>query len=173
VPPVTNAVPRDTAPRGDVRPPDVTADEKTTLLVFLNYLRDAVAAKLAGLSEEDARRRLVPSETSLLWLAKHLTAVERGWFLYAYAGRRIARPDQHVNEADTVGSVLAAYRAAVEESDEVVAECPDLEQPGVRSLRETAPPTMRWVLLHMIEETARHAGHADILREQIDGAVGR
>ena len=72
--------------RGDLRPPEVTADEKATLLVFLDYLRNAVAAKLAGVSEEDARRCLVPSGTSLLWLVKHLTAVEWAWFLYSFAG---------------------------------------------------------------------------------------
>ena len=72
--------------RGDLRPPEVTADEKATLLVFLDYLRNAVAAKLAGVSQEDARRCLVPSGTSLLWLVKHLTAVEWAWFLYSFAG---------------------------------------------------------------------------------------
>jgi hypothetical protein len=99
--------------RGDVRPPEVTADEKATLLVFLDYLRDAVAAKLAGVSEQDARRRLVPSGTSLLWLVKHLTAVECAWFLYAFAGEPAAPLDESVSEADTIDGVLTGYRSMV------------------------------------------------------------
>jgi len=85
-------------------------DEKATLLVFLDYLRDAVAAKLAGVSEEDARRCLVPSGTSLLWLVKHLTAVEWAWFLYSFAGETASRPGEAVSGADTIDGVLTAYR---------------------------------------------------------------
>jgi hypothetical protein len=65
------------------------------------------------------------------------------------------------------------YRDAVERCSEVVAACEDLDRTARRSVRETPPPSMRWILLHMIEETARHAGHADIIREQLDGSVGR
>ena len=74
---------------------------------------------------------------------------------------------------DTVADAAAAYREAVRRADAVVRGCDDLARAGARSLRETAPPSMRWVLVHMIEETGRHAGHADILRELYDGSVGR
>jgi hypothetical protein len=69
--------------------------------------------------------------------------------------------------------VLAAYRAAVAEANTVIEACDDLTQPAPRPARPGSAPSMRWLLAHMIEETARHAGHADILREQIDGATGR
>jgi hypothetical protein len=159
--------------RGDLRPPEVMADEKATLLVFLDYLRDAVAAKPAGVSEEDARRCLVPSGTSLLWLVKHLTAVEWAWFLYSFAGESAARPDEPVCGADTIDGVLTAYRSMIRRCNGAIAAVTDLSRPGVRSSRQTAPPSLRWILTHMIEETARHAGHADIIREQIDGSAGR
>lgn len=159
--------------RGDLRPPEVVADEKTTLLTFLDYLRDSLVAKLVGVTEHDARRALVPSGTSLLWLAKHLTAVESAWFLYSYAGETVSPPDESISGTDTIDTVVAAYRSMVKRCNEVIAAASDLDRPGVRSVRETAPPNLRWVLAHMVEETARHAGHADIIREQIDGSVGR
>lgn len=165
----------ETQPRGDLRPPGIDADEATTLLTFLDYLRNAVAAKTADLAEQEARRPGVPSGTSLLGLVKHLAAVEHNWFVWAYTGAGEAPLDDEapVSEGESVHDVLVAYRDAVARSNAVVASCPDLIRPGARSLRETPPPSMRWILVHMIEETARHAGHADILREQIDGSTGR
>lgn len=157
-------------------PPKTDADEKTTLLTFLDYLRESVAAKLSGLTDEQARTPGVPSGTSLLWLVKHLAAVEYDWFVWAYAGDPGPFRDYRLGpaEEDTVESVLAAYREAAQRSNEIALACDDLDRPGVRLLREHEPaPSLRWVLVHMVEETARHAGHADILREQIDGAVGR
>ncbi|WP_043263001.1 DinB family protein [Streptomyces sp. CT34] len=161
--------------RGDLRPPGLNADEKTTLPAFLDYLRDAVAAKTVGVTEEQARKPGVDSGTSLLGLVKHLTSVELNWFEWAYAGKRTDRWDDAAPIADgeTVDEVVDGYRAAVVRSNEIAAACEDLNRPGARSLRETPPPSMRWVLVHMIEETARHAGHADILREQLDGSTGR
>jgi uncharacterized damage-inducible protein DinB len=165
----------ETTSRGDLRPPDIAADEKTTLLAFLDYLREAVVAKAAGLSDDEARTPGVPSGTSVLWLVKHLTAVERNWFEWSWAGAGIPLADDESAPAEdeTAAGLLAAYRAAVARSNAVVAACDDLGRPGARSLRETPPPTMRWILVHMIEETARHAGHADILREHLDGSTGR
>ncbi|MGW6202454.1 DinB family protein [Streptomyces sp. NPDC055089] len=162
-------------PRPDLRPPGMNADEKTTLLAFLDYLRESVLAKAAGVAEPAVRTAGVPSGTSLLQLLKHLTATELNWFVWAYTG---AGPepwdDEGAVSADDTASVVAdAYRAAIARANEVVLACTDLDRPGTRSLRETPPPSMRWVLVHMIEETARHAGHADILREQIDGSTGR
>ncbi|UYQ66343.1 DinB family protein [Streptomyces peucetius] len=145
------------------------------MLAFLDYLRDAVTAKASGLSEKAVRTAGVPSGTSILGLVKHLTAVEHNWFTWSYAGADAALQDDESGPADdeTAVSLLAAYRRAIGQSNEIIRACDDLGRPGARSLRETAPPSMRWVLVHMIEETARHAGHADILREQIDGSVGR
>jgi uncharacterized damage-inducible protein DinB len=162
-------------PRGDVRPPGLEADERTTLLAFLDYLREAVAAKAAGVPDEAARAAGVPSGTSLLGLVRHLTATEHNWFVWAYAGEGDDPLDDDAPPApgETAGELLRAYREAAGRSNAIVAACDRLDRPGARSLRETPPPTMRWILVHMIEETARHAGHADILRERIDGSTGR
>ena len=117
----------------------------------------------------------VPSGTSLSWLLRHLTAVELNWFLWAYAGQDVPTWDDHPSPGGgrTGDELVADYREAVLRANAVVAACDDLDRPGARSLRETPPPNMRWVLVHMIEETGRHAGHADILRELYDGAAGR
>ncbi|MER6302412.1 DinB family protein [Kitasatospora sp. NPDC001539] len=161
----------------DVRPPSVNADERTTLLAFLDYLREAVIGKVAGVSDEDARRPGVASGTSLLWLVRHLTVVERNWFEWAYAGLGEAPSESDDLPLESLGTAEAvdAYRDAIARSNAVAAAAPDLDRPGVRSLRPDATegPSLRWVLVHMIEETGRHAGHADIIREQLDGAVGR
>jgi hypothetical protein len=82
-------------------------------------------------------------------------------------------PAKNSPSCRSIAGAVAAYRDAIRRADAVVAGCDDLERPGARSLRETAPPSMRWILAHMIEETGRHAGHADILRELYDGAIGR
>jgi len=83
-----------------------------------------------------------------------------------YVGQRPA-PDE------TVDGLLAAYRETIERANEVIEACPDLRLPAPRPQGRERGPSMRWVLVHMIEETGRHAGHADILREQIDGSTGR
>ncbi|MFF2659646.1 DinB family protein [Kitasatospora sp. NPDC058032] len=161
----------------DLRPPGINADEHTTLLSFLDYLRDCVIAKTAGLSDEDARRPGVASGTSLLWLVRHLTAVELNWFLWAYRGDEVELWDDDAPSPgdETVAGSVAEYRAAIARANEVIAAAADrLDRPGVRSLRPNAEaPSMRWLLVHMIEETGRHAGHADIVRERLDGSVGR
>ncbi|MFD9686317.1 DinB family protein [Kitasatospora sp. NPDC059088] len=165
------------SPRPDVRPPGLNADERTTLLSFLDYLREAVIGKVEDLSDEDARRPGVASGTSLLWLVRHLAVVEYNWFEYAYGGLgdEPALTSKAPPAELSTASAVAAYRDAIGRANAVVAAAPDLDRPGVRSLRPDAVegPSLRWVLVHMIEETGRHAGHADIIREQLDGAVGR
>ncbi|TCK27683.1 DinB family protein [Pseudonocardia endophytica] len=155
----------------DRTPPATENDEKSVLLGFLDHLRDAVATKAAGVPERDVRAAGVPSGTNLLGLVTHLTAVERFYFLgeqpRSWPGT--FRAPSSVSAEDAI----AAYRAAVAEADAVIAECTDLAAPAPRWPRRGGAPAMRWVLAHMIEETGRHAGHMDILREQIDGATGR
>ncbi|MEV0647814.1 DinB family protein [Phytomonospora sp. NPDC050363] len=162
----------DTSARGDLRPPSLNADETTTLRVYLDYLREAVMAKVDGVCDTDARTPGVGSGTSLAWLLSHLTAVEHNWFVWSYEGTGELMDDDALAEG-TIAELLDGYRAAVDRANKVIHAHPDLDRPGERSLRETPPPSLRWTLVHMIEETARHAGHADILREQLDGAVGR
>ncbi|XVQ14244.1 DinB family protein [Spirillospora sp. CA-255316] len=155
----------------DTTPPRTGADEKATLRGFLDYLRDAVADKVAGVPEPQVRTGGVPSGTSLLGLLKHLAYVERFYFLGEDVGDW--RTTMLPSAEDTIDGVLADYRTTVERANQVIDACPDLALPAPRPPRPGPAPSMRWVLVHMIEETGRHAGHADILREQIDGSTGR
>ena len=143
------------------------------LSAFLDWLRGSIVRKLEGLSEEEARRRLVPSETTLFGLIKHLACVERWWFQYNFAGLDVEVPDDDrdfVAEPDeTIEQVVDFYRRECDESRRIVAGASPDDHAERAQRREI---TLRWIMIHMIEETARHAGHADILREQIDGATG-
>jgi uncharacterized damage-inducible protein DinB len=121
--------------------------------------------------EAAARRSPVGTGTSLLRLAKHLTRAEATWVLHRFAGRDDPLPEDAVAPADTVDSVLGAYRAMWAEVDEVTTGSP-LEA-LCRDIGDGPNVNLGWVLMHLLEETARHAGHADILRELIDGVVGR
>jgi hypothetical protein len=157
--------------RTDARPPQTGAEEKATLLGFLEYLRRAIAAKAEGVPDPQIRTAGVPSGTNLLGLVKHLAYVERFYFL----GEDVDDWDATLRPTseETIDGVLADYREAVRRANHVINACTDLTQPAPKAPRGRSVPSMRWVLVHMIEETGRHAGHADILREQIDGVVGR
>ena len=140
---------------------------------MLQYLRQSVVRKVDGVSDHDARRSPVPTGTSLLWLVKHLTRAEAMWFLERFAGQRVERElvDHDVGPNDTMEQAIARYRAMWARVDAVVAASHlDTICAGVD---EEANPDLRWVLAHLVEETARHAGHADILRELMDGQTGR
>jgi uncharacterized damage-inducible protein DinB len=164
-----------TSPRRDVRPPDVNADERTTLLAFLDYLRATVVAKVVDVPDDLARTPGVPSGTSLAGLLKHLTAVEFNWFVWTYHGADVEQMDHAMEVApdEHVSDLVAAYRRVTALCNEVVDGWESLDVPAARWLGPTAPRSRRWILVHMVEETARHAGHADILREQLDGLTGR
>ncbi len=157
----------------DRRTPFVNAGERETLVAFLDYLRDAIVVKTEGLSEADARRELVPSGTSVLGLVKHLTMVEVSWFQWSFAGLDVRVPRDRLTDDDRIDEVVAAYRRACARNNEIVAADPDLTKRCARKPPTTDPMSLRWILVHMVEETGRHAGHADILREQLDGETGR
>ncbi|MBW0106718.1 DinB family protein [Pseudonocardia sp. KRD-291] len=141
------------------------------MLGFLDHLREAVAAKAEGAPDPQVRTPGVPSGTNVLGLVTHLTSVERFHFLGEdvrdWAATMHADPGQMTEE------VLAAYRDVVGRANEVIGGYADLNLAAPLPAGRTSAPSMRWLLVHMIEETGRHAGHADILREQIDGATGR
>lgn len=154
--------------------PVVVDGEIETSLAFLGYQRDSVTNKLGGLTEEQARRVLVPSGTSLLGLVRHLTTVEVYWLQRRFAGLPITRTGDgdgfSLAPDDTIASLLRGYQEATRRSDDIITAAGDPEQPlalGTHGL------TLRWVLAHVTGETARHAGHADILRELLDGSTGR
>jgi hypothetical protein len=156
----------------DIRPPRIAADELTTLQALHQFQRESLVRKLDGLSEDDARRSPVASGTTLLWLVKHSRRAERIWIVQRYAGLEPVSFDDDTTGKDTVASVIASYRAAWEEVDAIIAAAPSLDEP-CRALDDDLPCNLRWCLLHLLEEIARHAGHADILRELIDGSTGR
>ena len=129
--------------------------------------------KVDGVSDEDARRAPVPTGTSLLWLVKHLARAEAVWILERFAGEEVEPElvDHHVGPEDTLETAIDRYRTTWARSDAVIAAS-DLDA-LCAGIDDEPNPNLRWVLAHLLEETARHAGHADILRELIDGRTGR
>lgn len=157
----------------DLKPPRlVGGSERATLRTLMQYQRESVVRKLDGLTDDDARRPLVPSGTSLLWIVKHLTRAELLWIVHRFAGRSdVALPSDQLEPDESVASVLDGYRSVWMIVDEIV-DAASLDQP-CRDVGSESMVDLRWVLMHLLEETARHAGHADIIREQIDGTTGR
>ncbi|MGP9016892.1 DinB family protein [Streptomyces sp. BR1] len=158
-----------------------TVDERTMLVDFLAAQRTTLELKCAGLEAELSRRSVAPSTLSLLGLVRHLADVERRWFRQVLAGQdaplrfsSAANPDGDFDDAVADPAVVAeaweAWRAEVAFAEKFVAEAPDLDVAGEDAWR--GPVSLRWVVIHMIEEYARHNGHADLLRERIDGARG-
>jgi uncharacterized damage-inducible protein DinB len=151
--------------------------EPASLFEFLGYKREALIDSIEGLSDEQARMTPTASSLSLLSLVKHSAIWERRWFQVIVAGRsfpgewpevRSEKEDLtfQLTDQDTVQTVTADYREQIAASNEILAAS-DLEAPC--AWPEMADQNVRWVALHMIEETAHHAGHADIIRETIDG----
>lgn len=157
--------------RHDSPPPRTGNSESEVLRGFLDYLRASIAAKVDGAPEPMARTSSVPSGTTLLGLLKHLTYVERWIFL----GDDVTdwQATFSVERSDRAADIVARYREAVARANEVLDECTDLAAPVPRSRPGRPAASARWALAHMIEETGRHAGHADILRELMDGTTGR
>lgn len=148
------------------------AGELGELLYFLELYRDIMVYKIEGLSEEQARVKPTPNGNSLLNLIVHLTGVESWWFQEGIAGGTInrTREDEFAETTVTVEEAVAAYRAACARSNDVARGAPSL---GDKCKDETiAHFSVRAVMLHVLEETARHAGHADITRELVDGTTG-
>jgi uncharacterized damage-inducible protein DinB len=164
--------------------PDVpfTGDERSLLVVWLDYHRATLLTKCAGLSADQlVLRSCPPSTLSLLGLVRHLADAERDWFARTLPGRTRAEvpplnwdDDDHdgdFNRTDPAraGEDLATYLAETRASDEVAARY-GLDDTG--TMRDGTPVSLRWIYQHLIEEYARHNGHADLLRQAIDGAVG-
>ena len=152
--------------------PAAMTPEVEQLRTKLDGLRNGVVKKLAGLSPEDARRSTVGSGTNLAGLVQHLTFVESKWFEEIVGGGKAGRGHRSmlVDPSESLQKLRSEYRAACEESNEIIASVGDGDAPVIHNGKRR---NLRWVLLSVIEETARHAGHADIIREQIDGQTGR
>lgn len=149
-----------------------TAAERPMLQTWLDVQRAAVVSKIEGLSEEEIRRRLVPSLTTVGGVVKHLRWVETGWFHQLLGARAGDHERAHPRDweftpqpDDTVGSLIADYTAACAASRDVAAKH-DLDDEVPHSTMGSV--SLRWIFVHLIEETARHAGQLDILREQLE-----
>jgi uncharacterized damage-inducible protein DinB len=152
--------------------------ERPVLEAFLDFHRQVLVGKMDGISEDEGRRRHVPSKTTLAGLIRHMIGVERGWFQEVLGGRRPEDIGPNVGggdeswdlaENETLSSLITEYEQTCDQS----------RQTAARFALDDAMPhpdmgqvSLRWIYVHMIEETARHAGHADILREQTDGVAG-
>jgi hypothetical protein len=146
--------------------------ELRALIDALDAQRAGVLKKVAGLSDEDARRSTVGSGTNLAGIVQHLTFVESRWFEEVVGGGTRSRGLRSfaVDRSVSLRTLRAEYRDACEASNQIVAALGDASAPVARKSKTR---DLRSVMLAVIEETARHLGHADIIREQIDGQTGR
>lgn len=162
-----------------MRPPPA-ADEREMLSGWLDWLRATVHVKCEGLADSDAHRAYLPSSplVTIGGVVSHLTATERGWFVGSFLGERSAEDESADPLADwrggaaPLGRLLDDYSTQCDRSREIVA-AHDLDE-----LEAFAPPglpivSLRWIVTHMIEETARHLGHLDAIRELTDGVRGQ
>jgi hypothetical protein len=164
--------------------PTETGPELAQLTAYLDYQRETMLQKTDGLTQEQLSQPLPPSTLTLGGLLNHLALVEDSWFRVRFAGLPEdelwagidwdADPDHEFRTAAGLGpeEVRRRYTAACARSREVVAAAASVDQLSVQERRNGRHFDLRWMLLHLIEETARHAGHADLIREAIDGTTG-
>jgi Protein of unknown function (DUF664) len=170
-----------TAPEVTRTEPRQVSGEREALQAWLDYHRATLLFKCQGLTGEQLTRRAVPpSSLSLLGLVRHMSEVERSWFRIRFRGQaelghlyftdEYPDGDFDLTDQDLAKQDLATYRQECELADAAVA---DASLDDTYMFHHTgAPMDLRWIYLHMIEEYARHNGHADFLREQIDGVTG-
>jgi hypothetical protein len=151
----------------DNKPPRLARGEADTLHALLQYQRDSLVRKVSGLDDSAAAASPVGSGTSLRWLITHLARAEITWVLVRFAGLDVVIPDDPM----TLDEAVEFYRSTWARVDAIAFRAAPLDQLCRSDI--DPPVSLRWVLMHLLEETARHAGHADILRELIDGQVGR
>jgi len=163
------------------------ADELTMLTGFLEWMRDTLRAKAGGLDAEQLQRRLAPSTMTLGGMVTHLAWVESWWFTEVFHGQAPGEPWASFewkadNDAEwTVAAsmqpdeIWTLFDAEVDKARRILQEVGDLDAIAVghRKRKPGEPLSMRWIVIHMIEEYARHLGHADLIRESIDGSVGQ
>jgi Protein of unknown function (DUF664) len=152
----------------DQKPPRLAGDDRAILCALLRYQRESFVRKVAGLDNELARASVVDSGTNLLWLTQHMAQAEQTWIIRRFAG--VAVPEALGDEPGSITDAITNYRVTWDVVDDIVASAPSLD---ALCHDDDPPVNLRWILAHLLEETARHAGHADILRELIDGRTGR
>lgn len=161
-------------------PLGVRSGERATLEGFLDWYRSVVERKVVGLTVVDATRPMTPTGMSALGVVKHLGWVERGWFRETFAGEDVEAIDVDgdnsaefaISSEDTIDSVIGFYRNEAEESRRISRTADSLDALSVKETPYRERVSLRWVMVHVLEETARHAGHLDLIREEIDGQVG-
>jgi hypothetical protein len=152
-------------------------EERELLVGFTDWYRGVIVNKVDGLSLEDATRVMTPTGLSPLGIVAHLAACEVGWFVETFGGQLVDPMWDDYGEFklrgdDTVESVLARYAESCDRSRAVVEHTESLDALSADPHHAWGHVTLRWVMLHMLEETARHAGHLDLMREEIDGKTG-
>ncbi len=164
--------------------PPLAANERETLVSFLDYFRTVLIRKAEGLTAEQLAVTVAPSSLTLGGLVVHMALVESSWFNDGFAGNDPREPwasapwdddrDWELTNAGTWSpqEALELLRTAIAESSKILEGAASLDQLAVRSSGDRGAPSLRWILVHMIEEYARHCGHADLLRESIDGQTG-
>ncbi|CKI06914.1 DinB family protein [Mycolicibacterium smegmatis] len=161
--------------------PPLNGDERTTLVGWLDFYRATLAAKCEGLTDEQVRIASVePSEITLLGLVQHAAEVERNWFRRVLTGEQLppifgSTPHPEGHDSGFELSPESSYRAAITIWQDEIRHAP--ANIAERELDDTSPfmqteVTLRWIVVHMIAEYARHCGHADLIRERIDGRTG-
>ncbi|MCW2758792.1 MAG: hypothetical protein JWO46_2538 [Nocardioidaceae bacterium] len=167
-------------PRTD---PPYAASEREQLVAYLDYHRETLRLKTAGLTTAQLQQTLAPSEMTLGGMMKHCALNEVSWFAARFAGGVEGEPwdsvdwqadydwDWHSAVDDSPEQIVALWESGVAQARDAI-EGADLEALAQKPVRSGDHPNLRWILLHMIEEYARHNGHADLIRESIDGATG-
>jgi uncharacterized damage-inducible protein DinB len=164
--------------------PEPATSERDALAQYLDYQRETILLKTEGLTQQQLATTIPTSGLTLAGILYHLALVEESWMEDDFSGLPMrepwngvdwdADPDWEFRTAATLDpdAVRQRYVDACERSRAVAEKAASLDELSAKPLRSGAPFTLRWVLLHLIEETARHAGHADLLREAIDGRTG-
>ena len=163
--------------------PDLVGDERTTLEQFLDFYRQVLLRKADGLSSEELARSVPPSPLTIGGLLKHMAVVETNWFVRRFEDGDYPEPwvsapwdkdlDWDFTSAadDSPQYLIELFQESVAVSRAIAGRAESLDQLAVRT-RRGEPFSLRWILVHLIEEYARHVGHADLIRESIDGATG-
>jgi uncharacterized damage-inducible protein DinB len=160
--------------------PGTTSDERTTLVEFLDYFRTVLERKVHGLDGDQVRVRVAASSIDLLGLVRHMAEVERWWFRAVFAaevdtgifGDDDPDVEWHHTADDTLAEALHHWHAEVDRAREIVDAAASLDTIAAFRASRRGDVSLRWILVHMIEEYARHCGHADLIREAIDGVTG-
>jgi len=162
--------------------PPKSGSERETLVGYLDWHRAIIIDKASGLTREQVNTTLGPSRLTLINLVHHLAIVEHWWFHVFFAGNDVLEPwapiwdddpdwEFHHSHEYEPAEIIARYETEIERANAIVGVTPDLEALSVKD-RNGEKRSLRWILTHMLEETARHCGHADLIRESIDGETG-